>query len=74
MDKQFSYENFFSKSSLEVEIPQDILNLISKKDLISELTPSYASKGNEIIASSGGIFYPRENPDADDFVEEGQYV
>ena len=44
------------------------------KDLISELAPTYASKSNEIIASSGGIFYARENPDANDFVEEGEHV
>ncbi len=68
------YFKLRGNDSLEVEIPEDFLNINYKKDLISELTPTYSINNNEIIASSGGIFYARENPDANDFVKEGQRV
>jgi len=72
--KESGYFKLRGNDFLEVEIPQDILNINLKKKLISELTPTNELNSNEIIASSGGIFYSRENPDAYDFVKEGQHV
>ena len=69
--------SFFKLSGndfLEIEIPHDILNINSKKDLISKLNTIFSSNSNNIIASSGGIFYARENPEKKDFVKEGQHV
>jgi len=72
--EESGYFNLKGNDFLEVEIPQDILNVDLKKKLISELTPTYELNSNEIIASSGGIFYSRENPNANDFVKEGEHV
>tara|TARA_B100000700_G_scaffold280639_1_gene330704 strand:+ start:323 stop:2992 length:2670 start_codon:yes stop_codon:yes gene_type:complete len=72
--KEAGYFKLFGNDFLEVEIPHDILEYEIRKNLISKLSPDFSSNNKEIIASSGGIYYSRENPDANDFVKEGQHV
>ena len=43
-------------------------------ELISGLDPNPTAKKNEILAWTGGTFYSRETPEAEEYVLEGQHV
>ena len=72
--KEGGFFELRGNNSLEIEIPIEIHDLNYRQSLISKLTPTFSSNSNQIIASSGGVFYARENPNAKDFVKEGESV
>ena len=40
----------------------------------AELAPLPSASGNEILAWTGGTFYSRETPEAEEYVKEGQHI
>jgi len=72
--EEAGYFNFRVNNSLEIEIPQEFIDVESKNIHIAKLSLSQTTSSNKILAWSGGIFYSRESPDSGDYVIEGQYV
>ena len=57
-----------------MEIPAEFKDSEVNAELVAELAPLPPAKSNEILAWTGGIFYLRETPDADEYVQEGQHI
>ena len=68
------YFEFRGNDTLDVEIPEEFRNSELAEELIAELAPQPPANGNEILAWTGGTFYSRETPDADEYVQEGQHI
>lgn len=58
---------------LTVTIPEKLLNGELQDAMRKVLVPPPAAKADEILAVSGGMFYPREAPGKPAFVEEGSH-
>jgi len=41
--------------------------------MAKELAPPPVASSNEILAASGGMFYPRETPESDPFIVKGSH-
>jgi acetyl/propionyl-CoA carboxylase alpha subunit len=65
---------FCGNDKLEVEIPQEFGDPELAEKLIAELAPQLPASGNEILAWTGGTFYSRPTPDAEEYVREGQHL
>ena len=52
-----------------VKIPRQMV----KDAMAKVLVPPPLAKSDEILAESGGMFYPRESPDSDVYVKEGDH-
>jgi biotin carboxyl carrier protein len=65
---------FRGNDKLEVEIPQEFSDPELAEKLIAELAPQLPASGNEILAWTGGTFYSRPTPDAEEYVREGQHL
>ncbi len=74
MGKEAGYYELKVNNSLEVEIPQEFCETSKIDELISELDPAPPARKNEILAWTGGTFYLRETPEAEEYVREGQHV
>ena len=68
------YFNLRGNDSLEVEIPAEFQDSEVNAELAAELAPLPPARSNEILAWTGGTFYLRETPDADEYVREGQHI
>ncbi len=60
-------------SDLSVHIPDSLLDPERQQAMARELAPPPAAKSDEILAASGGMYYPREAPDQPTFVEAGRH-
>ncbi|MDY0006087.1 MAG: biotin carboxylase N-terminal domain-containing protein [Spongiibacteraceae bacterium] len=58
---------------LSLTIPDRLTDTALQTRMAKVLVPPPAAKSDEILASSGGMFYPREAPGMDPFVEEGSH-
>lgn len=58
---------------LSIEIPEALLDARHQADMAKVLVPPPAARADEILAASGGMFYPREAPGAPAFVNEGDH-
>ncbi len=58
---------------LSIHIPHVLTGDALQKKMLTVLVPPPLAKSNEILAVSGGMFYPREAPGMDLFVEEGSH-
>lgn len=58
---------------LSIEIPGKLLDVQLQKAMQNILAPPPTANSNEIIAASGGMFYPREAPGLDVYVEKGDH-
>jgi biotin carboxyl carrier protein len=65
---------FCGNDKLEVEIPQEFGDPELAEKLLAELAPQLPASGNEILAWTGGTFYSRPTPDAEEYVREGQHL
>lgn len=61
-------------SDLTITIPESLHDEDLQAKMMKVLVPPPATKADEIVAVSGGMFYAREVPGAPPFVEEGQHV
>jgi acetyl/propionyl-CoA carboxylase alpha subunit len=58
---------------LTVHIPERLGDAELQKAMSKVLVPPPASKSDEILAESGGMFYGRETPEHDVYVKEGDH-
>ena len=58
---------------LSIEIPHSLLDPHHQAEMAKVLVPPPAARADEILAASGGMFYPREAPGAPAFVSEGEH-
>ena len=58
---------------LSIEIPERLTDEALQKRMAKVLVPPPVAKSDEILAASGGMFYPREAPGMDVFVNEGDH-
>ena len=72
--EKVGYFDLRGNDSLEVEIPAEFQDSEVNAELVAELAPPPPARSNEILARTGGTFYLRESPDADEYVREGQHI
>lgn len=60
-------------ADLSMRIPDGLFDESLQKAMQKELVPPLAAKSDEILAASGGMFYPREAPGMDVYVNEGDH-
>ena len=60
-------------ADLSISIPERLLDPELQAAMAKVLVPPPVAKSDEILAASGGMFYPREAPDKPAFVEEGTH-
>jgi biotin carboxyl carrier protein len=68
--------NFYQlsvKDDLSIHIPMPLLDDALQKSMQKVLVPPLATKANEILAVSGGMYYSREAPDMDVYLSEGDH-
>jgi biotin carboxyl carrier protein len=58
---------------LSIDIPESLLDETLQKAMQKVLVPPPAAKGDEVLASSGGMFYPREAPGMEVYINEGDH-
>lgn len=58
-------------NNLSVNIPEKLLEPELQEDMRKVLVPPPVAKSDEILAQSGGMYYPREAPGMDAFVNVG---
>lgn len=58
---------------LSITIPDKLLDEKLQEDMQHVLVPPPVAKSDEIIAVSGGMYYPREAPGTDVYVKEGDH-
>jgi len=72
--EKVGYFDLRGNDSLEVEIPAEFQDSEVNAELAAELAPLPPARSNEILAWTGGTFYSRETPEAEEYVMEGQHV
>ncbi len=60
-------------ADLSITIPERLTNKDLQKQMAKVLVPPPAAKSDEVLAASGGMYYPREAPGMDVFVGEGDH-
>ena len=60
-------------ADLSISIPDRLTEKELQDRMAKVLVPPPAAKSDEILAASGGMFYPREAPGMDVFVNEGDH-
>ncbi|MEC8940376.1 MAG: biotin/lipoyl-containing protein, partial [SAR324 cluster bacterium] len=68
------YYEFLGNEKLEVEIPPEFSDPELAEGFTAGLAPQPPASGNEILAWTGGTFYSRETPEAEEYVREGQHI
>jgi acetyl/propionyl-CoA carboxylase alpha subunit len=58
---------------LSITIPEQLKNVELQNAMAKVLVPPPVASSDEILALSGGMFYPREAPGMDTFVEPGSH-
>lgn len=58
---------------LSITIPDVLTDEALQEQMAKVLVPPPMAKSDEILAESGGMFYPREAPGMDPFVEQGSH-
>jgi len=74
LGEEAGYYELKVNNSLEIEIPQELYESGKIDELIGGLDPAPPARKNEILAWTGGTFYSRETPEAEEYVMEGQHV
>ncbi len=67
------YYDLSVNDDLTINIPDGLTDEETQQQMAKVLAPPPTAKSDEILASSGGMFYPREAPGMDPFVVEGQH-
>jgi acetyl/propionyl-CoA carboxylase alpha subunit len=58
---------------LSIHIPDRLTDGVLQDAMAKVLVPPPAAKSDEILAESGGMFYSRETPEHDKYVQEGDH-
>ncbi|MEH6551203.1 MAG: biotin/lipoyl-containing protein [Pseudomonadales bacterium] len=70
---QTAYFDLSVNDDLSIYIPDSLLDTELQEAMAMILVPPPVAKSDEIVAASGGMFYPRETPDTDRYVELGSH-
>tara|TARA_R110002072_G_scaffold95539_4_gene210642 strand:+ start:1065 stop:3944 length:2880 start_codon:yes stop_codon:yes gene_type:complete len=70
---QTDFFDLYVKDDLSIQIPESLTNKDYQTEMAKVLVPPPTAKGDEILASSGGMFYSREAPGTPPFIEEGDH-
>lgn len=65
--------DLYVKPDLSISIPDKLFDEALQKETQKVLVPPPVASSNEILASTGGMFYPREAPGADAYVKQGDH-
>lgn len=60
-------------ANLSISIPAKLEDKELQAEMAKVLVPPPVAKSDELLAPSGGMFYPREAPDMDVFIKEGEH-
>ncbi len=60
-------------NDLSINIPEKLLDAELQEEMRKMLVPPPIAKSDEILAQSGGMYYPREAPGMDAFVNAGDH-
>lgn len=63
----------YVKDNLSINIPERLTEKDYQVEMAKVLVPPPTAKGDEILASSGGMFYSREAPNMPPFINEGDH-
>lgn len=67
------FYNLAVNPDLTINIPDNLLDGDLQEEMKKVLVPPPVANSDEILAVSGGMFYPREAPGMDEFVVEGSH-
>lgn len=62
-----------ANDDLTLTIPEDLTDATLQDEMAAVLVPPPVAKSDEILAASGGMFYPREAPEMDVYVSKGTH-
>lgn len=68
-----AFFDLYVKDDLSIHIPEALTDKAYQTSMAKILVPPPTAKGDEILASSGGMFYSREAPDMPPFIQEGDH-
>ncbi len=71
--QQTGFFELYVKPDLSIHIPTKLTDKTFQTEMAKVLVPPPVAKGDEILASSGGMFYSREAPDRPPFIQEGDH-
>lgn len=71
--EETGFHNLAVQPDLSIEIPEALLDGDLQEKMAKVLVPPPMAKSDEILALSGGMFYPREAPGMDAYVNEGDH-
>ena len=71
--QQTGFFELHVKPDLSMHIPEKLTDKAYQTEMAKVLVPPPVAKGDEILASSGGMFYSREAPDRPPFIQEGDH-
>tara|TARA_R110001592_G_scaffold29205_3_gene106208 strand:- start:435 stop:3314 length:2880 start_codon:yes stop_codon:yes gene_type:complete len=70
---QTDFFKLYVKDDLSIHIPEGLMSREYQVEMAKVLVPPPTAKGDEILASSGGMFYSREAPGMAPFIKEGDH-
>jgi biotin carboxyl carrier protein len=70
---QTGYFELAVNPDLTINIPDRLTDGDLQERMAKVLVPPLAASSDEILAASGGMFYPRETPESETFVEQGSH-
>ena len=71
--RQTRFFDFTVNDDLSIDIPEELTDEDLQDRMAKVLVPPPAARSDEILAVSGGMFYPREAPGMAPFVEKGSH-
>ncbi len=60
-------------ADLSIHIPERLMDEALQEQMAKVLVPPPVAKSDEILAESGGMFYARETPEHEPYIEEGSH-
>ena len=73
MAERTAFFDLTVNDDLTIDIPERLTDADFQAQMAKVLVPPPVAKSDEIIAASGGMFYGRESPEADLYVEKGDH-
>jgi len=70
---QTGFADLSVNDDLSIFIPERLEEKEHQAKMAKELAPPPVASSNEILAASGGMFYPRETPESDPFIVKGSH-
>jgi len=71
--EKVGFYNLAVNPDLTISIPEHLDDATLQAQMAKVLVPPPQASSDEILAQSGGMFYPRETPDSDPYVMEGSH-